>query len=113
MCEAPEFHQGPRPLAADFRARGPPVIVAEHSAESMPCRYTAQFLRLCPVDEAVPDALVTALVVVVLYELLDCSMERVLPQENHLAETLGPVNVARSSCNWMAELIPSVYQTSP
>ena len=56
---------------------------------SLASRILASFSDLLPEDQRVPDALMTALIVIVSRILRDSSVERCLPQENHLIETFG------------------------
>jgi hypothetical protein len=65
------------------------MVVVEQSAKSFSDVNAPDGLRLCPVDESVADTLVAAFLVVMLDELFDRSVERSLPQKDHLAKTLG------------------------
>jgi hypothetical protein len=57
------------------RSSRPPVIVIERSAESLPDLDTALGLRDRSADEPVSNALVAALIMVVLHELVDRMVE--------------------------------------
>lgn len=88
-CEFPDRISPPKhPKTQTTRSRGLLVVVAQHSAQSLPPLNAAHALWPRPADEPVPDTLVAALVMIVLHELLDGSIERALANKDHLSETL-------------------------
>lgn len=76
------------PKIQTTRSRSPPGVVAQHSAETPADLDTPHALGLRPAEEPVVEALVTAFLVVVLYELLDCVVERLLPNKDDSVEPL-------------------------
>ena len=65
------------------------MILIERFTESLPDLDTALGLRGRSADEPASNALVTALIMVVLHELIDRMVERPLTKDSHPADTLG------------------------